>query len=63
MAWGSGFFDFLFVCFGVGFVACEDLVLGFDASFNYVFWFVPYVGEFGFVPSCFEVCGLGSPAE
>jgi hypothetical protein len=62
VAWSLGFFGFLFVCFGVGFVACEDSVLGFDASFDYVFGFVP-LGEFGFVPSCFEVCGLGPPAE
>ncbi len=60
--WGLGFFEFLFVCFGVGFVACEDLVLGFDAFFYYLFWLVP-LWKFGFVPSCFEVCGLGSPAE
>ena len=62
MAWGLGFFDFVFVCFGVGLVACEDLVLGFDATFDYLFRFVP-LGEFGFVPFCFEVSVLASPAE
>jgi hypothetical protein len=62
MPWGLGFFDFVFVCFGVGFIACEDLVLGLDASFDYLFRFVP-MGESGFVPICFEVSGLGSPAE
>jgi hypothetical protein len=62
MAWGLGFFQFVFVCFGIGFVACEDLLLGSDASFDYLFRFVP-LGKFGFVPFCFEVSGLGSPAE
>ena len=62
MAWGLGFFELVFVGFGVRFVAREDLVLGFDAALDDPFRFVP-LGESGFVPFCFEVSSLCSPAE
>jgi hypothetical protein len=37
-------------------------VLGFDAALDDPFRFVP-LGESGFVPFCFEVSSLRSPAE